>query len=72
VVCSARSGPWHGDIPWLENLIGCEVRNAEVVHPEWQARVGAALVLHPDPKAPRLQIVTVEPGRHVLAEAWSR
>jgi hypothetical protein len=39
------------------------------VHPEWQARVGQALLLHPDPKAPRLEIVTVEPGRHVIAYA---
>jgi hypothetical protein len=54
---------------WLENLIGCEVRNAETIHPEWEARVGQALVLHPDPKAPRLQIVAVEAGRHVVAFA---
>ncbi len=54
---------------WLENLVGCDVRNAEVVHPEWQAKVGQALLLHPDPKAPRLQIVAVEPGRHLVAHA---
>jgi hypothetical protein len=52
---------------WLENLIGCEVQNAEIIHAEWQAKVGQALLLHPDPKAPRLQIVAVEPGRYVLA-----
>ena len=39
---------------WLENLVGCEVHNAEVVHPEWEAKVGAALVLHPAPTSPRL------------------
>jgi hypothetical protein len=54
---------------WLENLVGCDLRNAEVVHPQWQAQVGQALVLHPDPKAPRLQIVAVEPWSHVLAHA---
>jgi hypothetical protein len=54
---------------WLENLVGCEVKNAATVHPEWQARVGQALVLHPDPKAPRLDIVAVEPSHHVLAHA---
>jgi len=54
---------------WLENLAGCEVRNAEVVHPEWQAQVGQALLLHPDPKAPRFQIVAVELWRHVVAYA---
>jgi hypothetical protein len=54
---------------WLENLVGCEVRNAETVHPDWEARVGQPLVLHPDPKAPRLEIVAVEPGVHVIARA---
>jgi hypothetical protein len=54
---------------WLENLVGCDVRNAERIHPEWEARVGQPLVLHPDPKAPRLRIVAVERGRYVLAHA---
>jgi hypothetical protein len=54
---------------WLENLVGCEVRNAERIHPEWQARVGQPLLLHPNPNAPRLQIVAVEPDRYVLAKA---
>lgn len=54
---------------WLENLVGCELRNAERVHPEWEARVGQALVLHSAPGAPRLEIVAVERGRFVLAEA---
>jgi hypothetical protein len=54
---------------WLENLVGCEVTNAEVVHPEWEIEIGQALVLHPGPKAPRLPVVGVERGRHVLAFA---
>ena len=54
---------------WLENLAGCEIRNAERVHPEWEARVGQTLLLHPGPGAPRLEIVAVEHGRYVLAEA---
>jgi hypothetical protein len=54
---------------WLENLVGCEVRNAETIHPEWEARVGESLVLHPDPKAPRLRIVAVERPRYVVAFA---
>jgi hypothetical protein len=53
---------------WLENLAGCNVRNAEVVHPEWAARVGDELLLHPDPKAPRLRIVAAEPDRYLLAQ----
>lgn len=67
----------------LENLAGCNVQNAEAVHPEWAARVGDTLMLHPDPKAPRLRIVAAEPSRYLLAygapderrrnrgEAWS-
>ena len=76
---ASRVWPWVAQIgadrggfysyQWLENLIGCEVRNAEAIHPEWEARVGQSLSLHPDPKAPRLRIVAVEPGRHVVAEA---
>jgi hypothetical protein len=53
---------------WLENLAGCNVRNAEVVHPEWAAQVGDELLLHPDPKAPRLRIVAAEPDRYLLAQ----
>jgi hypothetical protein len=70
----AQIGADHGGFysyQWLENLIGCELRNAEVVHPEWQAKVGQALLLHPDPNAPRLQIVALEPGRHFVAHAPS-
>lgn len=51
---------------WLENLVGCGIRNAEVVHPEWQARVGASLILHPSPEA-RLQIVRLDPGHSLVA-----
>jgi hypothetical protein len=50
---------------WLENLIGCQVRNAAEVHPEWAAREGGELRLHP--KAPPLRIVSVQPGRALVA-----
>ena len=50
---------------WLENLAGCGVRNAEAVHPDWAHRVGDSLVLHP--AAPPLRVVTVEPGRALIA-----
>jgi hypothetical protein len=50
---------------WLENLVGCRLRNAETVHPEWAARPGGKLRLHPD--APALRIVSVEPGRSLVA-----
>jgi hypothetical protein len=45
---------------WLENLVGCEVRNAERVHPEWAVRQGDAFRLHPD--GPALTVVALEPG----------
>jgi hypothetical protein len=50
---------------WLENLAGCRVRDAERVHPEWEAREGGRLWVHPS--MPPLAIVAVEPGRHVVA-----
>jgi hypothetical protein len=50
---------------WLENVAGCEVRNAEVVHPEWEAKIGDPLSLHP--KAPPLAIVAEERGRWFVA-----
>ena len=52
---------------WLENLAGCELRNAESIHPDWVLHRGDALVLHPD--APALRVVAVEPPRYLLAEA---
>jgi hypothetical protein len=52
---------------WLENLAGCNVRNAETIHEEWAVREGEALVLHP--KVPPLRIVSVAPGRSFVAYA---
>ena len=52
---------------WLENVAGCNLRNAESIHPEWTLHRGDALVLHPD-VAP-LRVVEVEPPRYLLAEA---
>jgi hypothetical protein len=52
--------------PWLENIAGCRIREAERVHPEWEAREGGALRIHPS--MPALRLVSVEPGRHLLAE----
>ena len=50
---------------WLENLIGCQIRNATTIHPEWAAREGGALRLHPS--APPLRVVSVTPGRSLVA-----
>lgn len=52
---------------WLENLAGCNLRNAESIHAEWEHRVGDTLVLHP--KMPPIPIVAVEPERHLIAYA---
>jgi hypothetical protein len=74
---SSRVWPWVAQIgadrggfysyQWLENLAGCNVRNAEAVHPEWEAKVGQKLSLHPDPAAPHLQIVAIERGKCLVA-----
>ena len=50
---------------WLENLAGCGIRDAERIHPEWQARPGDRFVLHAE--APPLTIPEVAEGRHMVA-----
>ena len=52
---------------WLENLAGCDLRNAETIHPEWQLREGDELSLHPD--MPPLRVVELRAGRHLIAFA---
>ena len=42
---------------WLENVVGCNLANAEAIHPEWAAHEGDPLVLHP--KSPPLTIVDI-------------
>lgn len=51
----------------LENVVGCNVRNAETIHREWDVREGMPLSLHP--KMPPLQIVEVDRGRFFVAYA---
>lgn len=54
---------------WLENLAGCEMRNADRIHPEWQQReVGEPVWL--DPQAPPLPVSRFEPGRLIGLEGW--
>jgi hypothetical protein len=55
---------------WLENLVGCRMRNADRIVPEWQQiNVGDEVWLHP--KAPPLKVVAVEPERHlVIGNTW--
>ena len=52
---------------WLENVFGCEVRNAERVHPQWELRQGSGLVLHP--KRPPLTVVELVRGEYFVAHA---
>ena len=52
---------------WLENLVGCGLRNADAVHQSWELEQGDELVLHP--KAPPLRIVQLERDRFFVAYA---
>jgi len=52
---------------WLENLVGCQMRNADRIVPEWQGlEVGDNVRLHP--KAPPLKVLMTEPGRSIVLE----
>ena len=53
---------------WLENLAGCEMQNADRIHPEWQHReLGETVHLHP---AGGLRVSVFEPGRALGLEGW--
>jgi hypothetical protein len=53
---------------WLENLAGCEMKNADRIHPEWQHReLGEAVHLHP---AGGLRVTVFQPGRALGLEGW--
>ena len=56
---------------WLENLVGCRMRNADRIVPEWQQlEVGDRVWLHP--KAPPLKVLMVELGRSIVLEkTWA-
>jgi len=56
---------------WLENLVGCEMSNADQIVPEWQdLKVGDEVWLHP--KAPPLKVLAMEPGRAIVLEnSWT-
>ena len=53
---------------WLENLAGCEMRNADRIHPEWQQReVGETVKLH---WASGLKLARFEPPRVYAFQGW--
>ncbi|MBN2623403.1 MAG: hypothetical protein JXA83_08550 [Acidimicrobiales bacterium] len=49
----------------LENLVGCRLRNADEVHPEWALAEGDDLIVHPE--MPPLRVVDLAPGRWFVA-----
>lgn len=50
---------------WLENLAGCEIENADRIHPEWQhLEAGDAVRVHP--QAPPIPVLIVEPDRTLV------
>ena len=55
---------------WLENLVGCDMHNADQIVPGWQdLKVGDDVWLHP--KAPPLKVQLIEPGRAIVLEkSW--
>jgi hypothetical protein len=55
---------------WLENLVGCDMQNADQIVPEWQElKVGDEVWLHP--KAPPLKVLLIETGRAIVLEkSW--
>ncbi len=53
---------------WLENVVGCDMHNADRIVLEWQSlRVGDVVWLHP--KAPPLPVLIVEPYRAIVLGA---
>jgi hypothetical protein len=56
---------------WIENLLGCNIRNADRIHPEWQnLKAGDAILLHP--KIPPVPAVIVERGRAIVLHGDTR
>lgn len=55
---------------WLENLIGCQIVNADRIHPEWQdPKPGDVVRMHP--KAPPIPVSFVHPGYALVLGAQS-
>ena len=52
---------------WLENIAGCQLRNADTIHPEWRLKLGDRLVLHPT--QPPLYIAQMSDGEYFVAHA---
>lgn len=61
----------------LENLIGCDLHNADRVHPEWQdVKVGDTIRFIPDgymgmAETPKWTVVGLEPNRALILGGWA-
>ena len=56
---------------WLENLAGCQIVNADLIHPEWQdPKPGDVVRLHPS--APPVPVAFVQPGYALVLGAQPR
>lgn len=54
---------------WLENLVGCRMKNADRVLPQFQElKLGDGIPLHP--KAPPITVTHLEPDRMLALEGW--
>ena len=54
---------------WLENLVGCHMRNADEIDPDWQElKVRDKVWLHP--KAPPVEVAAIEPGHAIVLKGW--
>jgi hypothetical protein len=55
---------------WLENLVGCDMHNADRIVPAWQdLKDGDEVWLHP--KVPPLRVLAIEPERAIVLEkSW--
>ncbi len=49
----------------LENMVGCNIRNADRILPEHQnIEIGDKLVMHP--KAPPIPVIAIDPGKALV------
>lgn len=55
----------------LENLLGCEMKNADRVHPQWQSlSVGDPVSIHP--RVEPLTVALLEPESHLVLKQRNR
>ena len=60
---------WVLQLHIAENLLGCHVRNADEIVPEWQGlKIGYSVWLHP--QVPPVELAALDPGRALLLKGW--